>query len=468
MLTPLGFLQGPGADDNNTAREIHTYRDSKVAKFNEHLEKRSRSVQDLYAKTQLERNNSQLRIKRLLKFSKERKTAKTDEEEDEGYSSKTSSAEHKACAESDGEDSGTSGDKLEKHRMYSSMVNLSELPSNTNTDVKGASEHKALNDIIAISKGKFTYTHQPTILQLPNPDIALTHDKLRVEKKIEPDDNNWSYAKLRRSKEISKYYKQELVQPPEENTVYNISNENAKPVTLVLRKISIQNADQHVPTLCHTGGMVACRTPEFTQTKKPSPLLPISRSSSVLSRSGSAVSRSSSAPSRTGSRAGSAMSMRGTPRGNSPQGRQPMQQQPLIVCQSPVDMKLTKSKVRDVRVVDTKLVNTDNKNREPMWSPQFSFIDRQATNYCIGDLLPAMDKSIYSNHNSTKMKFVTPEEDRHRDVETVANTGLMDYSKEPPADDGYLLLKKGMDLLTGVTEKVCATPKAYPFSFCIL
>lgn len=454
VLTPIGFLEQDDAGDLNTAREITTYRDSKAARSNENLERRSRSVQDLHAKA-LERSNSYLRIKRLLKFSKDRKPLKADDDEDEGYSSKTSSAEQR-CSESDGEESACNGERLEKKKIFSSMVDLSELPSNSKEhkdSTRSVPDPKTLHEVIAMGRGKFNYTHQPTILQLPNPDITLTHDKLRVEKKLETEDSHLSYAKLKRSRELNKGYKAaDFINHPEESTVYSI--DNGRPVTLVLRKISIQNADQQIPATYRAVSPVDSKSLENCSTAKPSSLLPLSRSGSALSMHGSTKSRAGSAVSRAGSRAGSRVGS--SKRVGSPQGKVPVQNS--ISNSYPVDRTASlkyinsNSTVRDVRVVDNV---TDPRDKEPMWSPQFSFIDRQTTNYCIGDLLPAMDKNIYNTtHSAAKLKFNAMDDEKAREDVTKAAERLHEFTRESQTDDGYLLLKKGMDILTGAADKV--------------
>ena len=435
VLTPAGFLADE-AYNINTAREIASYRDSKAAKTHE-LEKRSKSVQDLQINA-LERSKTYLRIKRLLKFSKDRKPAKADEDEDEGYSSKTSSAEQR-CSGSDNEESGETN---EKERMYSSMVNLSELPSNSKDH--RVADPKTLNEIIAMSRGKFNYTHQPTILQLPNPEISLTHDKLRVEKKVDPDDNYWSYARLKRSKELNKNYRSDSLTPTEENSVYSIDNN--KPMTLVLRKISIQNSDHQLPSAYQPVSPVDSRSLESQPTGKPNLSLSLSRAGSSQSMAGTSRSRAGSAMSRAGSRT----ELSASNRVGSPQGRSLTQGN---FCPSSVDknasMSYMNGNVRDVSKPDNK------GNKEQMWSPQFSFIDRQTTNYCIGDLLPAMDKNIYSTtNNSAKLKFGAIDDEKGREDMTKVAERLQDFSRDPQADDGYILLKKGMEMLTGASEKV--------------
>ncbi|XP_045157714.2 uncharacterized protein LOC123523972 isoform X3 [Mercenaria mercenaria] len=468
VITPAGFEERDIEENTGEELTINTHRESKATSTDGLSERRSKSVQDL-SKNQLERTNTYLKIKRLLKFSKKgRPQAKAEDDEDEGYSSKTSSAETKKEPESDGEESGP--ERLEQQRMYSSMVDLSELPSHS-TDSGGIEDAKVIGESLT-SRVKFSYTHQPTILQLPDPDVKLTHDNLRLEKRIENEDTSWSYAKLKRNKELNRCYKPDILQQPEDSTVYDI--EHLKPVTLVLRKISIQNADQNVPAIVQTSNVE-----KNTRENVVSPSRNNSgMGSDVGSRVGSALSRDGSL-SRHGSvkfgagtpmpiLVGSPAPVPGTPRNLSPQNnlsRSPngrksvggIQRVNSAVSQRELMHNLHKSNyVRDVRVVN------DNKPKEPMWNHQYSYIDRQtidrqATNYCIGDLLPAVDKNIYTN-NSTKTKFSKIENERNN--EELTTTELLDMNIQS-ADDGYILLKKGMDLLTGSAEKPTLGPPPF-------
>lgn len=465
-LPPGGFTDNSTVE-TNVEKTINKLRESKSTSTDELRDRRSKSVQDL-SKNQLERTNSYLKIKRLIKFStKERPQAKAEDEEDEGYSSKTSSAEVKQEPESDGEENGL--ERLERQRMFSSMVDLTELPSHYNTggdnhqikDSGGMEDAKVIGESLT-SRVKFSYTHQPTILQLPDPDVKLSHDNLRIEKRIENEDISWSYAKLKRDKELNRCYKPDLLQQSEDSSIYDL--DNLKPVTLVLRKISIQNADDNMSA---TGNSIEINSHEHitnpSRNKSSMGTSVGSRVGSALSRDGS-LSRNSSVKFGAGSPmpilVGSPAPVPSSPRNLSPQNNTSRSSQSRrsggihrinsAVSQKELLNKSQRSKnVRDVRVVN------DEKPKEPMWSQQYSYIDRQtidrqATNYCIGDLLPAVDKNIYTN-NSARPIFSKPENDRKK--EELTTTELLDMNIQS-VDDGYILLKKGMDLLTGSAEKV--------------
>ncbi|XP_060551470.1 uncharacterized protein LOC132713041 isoform X3 [Ruditapes philippinarum] len=478
-LAPGGFVDG-NTGENDIEKTLNKFRESKATSTDGLHERRSRSVQDL-SKNQLERTNTYLKIKRLIKFStKERPQTKVDDEEDEGYSSKTSSAEVKKEPESDSEENGL--DRLERQRMFSSMVDLTELPSHSNEvgggnyqirDSRGIEDAKVIGESLT-SRVKFSYTHQPTILQLPDPDVKLSPDNLRVEKRIENEDTSWSYAKLKRDKELNRCYKPELLQQSEDSSIYDL--DNLKPVTLVLRKISIQNADENMPPVVQ-GNNIEINSSENTVSPSHNRS---SMGTSVGSRVGSALSRDGSI-SRNGSvkfGAGSPMPMlvgSPAPIPTSPQNLSAQNNTSRsshsrrsgggitrvnsAVSQKELLHKSQRSKnVRDVRVVN------DEKPKEPMWSQQYSYIDRQtidrqATNYCIGDLLPAVDKNIYTNNSSRTMFSIKPENDRKK--EELTTTELLDMNIQS-VDDGYILLKKGMDLLTGSAEKLRNKKKTLP------
>lgn len=468
VIATGGFEERDINDNSGEKLEINTFKVSKSTSTNDGLsDRRSRSVQDL-TKNQNERTNTYLKIKRLLKFSKKgRQPSKAEEDEDEGYSSKTSSAETKQEPESDGEESGP--ERLDKQRMFSSMIDLSELPSHllheeggdfNNKDSNGIRDVKVIGESVT-SRVKFSYTHQPTILQLPDPEVKLTHDNLRVEKRIENEDTSWSYAKLKRDKELNRCYKPELFQPVEDSTVYNI--DNLKPVTLVLRKISIQNADNNETMVAQASNTEKSCECTVSPARNNSSMGSVhgTRLGSALSREGS-LSRNGSVKFGAGSPmpilVGSPAPVPGTPRNISPSpqnnfaksssGRKStggLHRVSSAVSQRELMHNIHRSSnVRDVRVVN------DSKPKEPMWNHQYSYIDRQtidrqATNYCIGDLLPAVDKSIYTNNSTKFSKTEEPEE--------LTTTELLDMNISS-VDDGYILLKKGMDLLTGSSEKV--------------
>lgn len=497
----IGAITHYGYEEHDSNGKETDYRDSKGGKRDDRIsDKRSRSVQDL-TKIQLERSNTCLKIKRLLKFSKadrrtDGRTLKADEYEDEGYSSKTSSAETKQEPVSDGEESGS-----EKHRMYCSMINLSELPSQA--DDTGSNGGGDIRDARILGEGlasriKFSYTHQPAILQLPDPEVKFAHDNVRIEKRIECEDTTWSYAKLKRNKELNRCYKPNIVAQPDDSTVYNI--DTMKPVTLVLRKISIQNADQNVPSVVQANnhGNSEKSSSEHHQT---SPRNISGQGMNSAPRVGSGLSRDGSV-SRTGSFKFGAISPvpdSTAPRSITPRILSPQNNSTTNSNDSPSSVNkssnvtlndvtkasngspinLTKSSnrrkhagglqrvgsavsqrellhnhhrsnnVRDVRVVN------DNKPKEAMWNQQYSYIDRlsldrQATNYSFGDLLPVVDKSIYTNH-STKTKFTQSDNETNNDELTTAK--LLDLNISS-VDDGFILLQRGIDLLTGSKEKV--------------
>ncbi|KAL4236758.1 hypothetical protein ACF0H5_005143 [Mactra antiquata] len=453
VITPAGYEDKEEVDESKELNRssIESYRESK---HSDSVNDKTRDNAEAQTKAQLERSNTYMKIKRLLKFSKnDRRNVKADEEEDEGYSSKTSSAEIKHGVESDGEDVDNNVNSLrpELQRMYSSMVDLSELPSQDAKIVEDGAHGRV----------KFSYTHQPTILQLPDPDIKLAHDSLRIEKRIESENSNWSYAKLKRNKELNRCYKPEMIQPAEESTVYNI--DNMKPVTLVLRKISIQNTDHMNPQVSQWSSS----SPEHAQNALSNNLglgsNPASRAGSVNQNECSNMPRPDSAVSGS---PGSPVPGRGTQRNVSPQcntSRSMTSQRKCAtvtrassaVSQRELRGSVHRGNVRDVRVV------SDNTPKEPMWNHQYSYvneIDSQATSYSIGDLLPAVDKNIYSSHAAIS-DYVQNETDTPRDEMTT--TEILDMNKNA-IDDGYILLKKGMDMLTGSTEKLKNKKKTLP------
>ncbi|XP_052256702.1 uncharacterized protein LOC127861960 isoform X2 [Dreissena polymorpha] len=465
-LMPTEFKEDHGdnaEDDDDNGRQANTFRENNVP-VNEETEKRSKSVQDIHAQAKLERSNTHMKIKRLLKFSRDRRTTKADED-DEGYCSKTSSAERTQDAVSDGEESGANIE-LEKSKNYRSMMDLSELPSNSHHPDHSRERasmnalSKQYSEVLAMNRARFSYTHQPpTICHLPDPNVALAHDSLRIERKIESEDSTWSYAKLKRNKELNRCYQPELLQPTQESTVYNI--DNMKPVTLVLRKITIQNSEETCPLIYQTQMQpMKERPPDIRDNRHPSrnSNTPSLRAGSNVQRNIPSQSRAGSAISRSGSSyCGSPTPHALTPRGvavatgmaqtTPPHGENKAANNSIKPSQQPKQS----SQVRDVRVVH------DPKPKDGMWSQEYSYIDRQTTNYSIGELLPAMDKSIYTQHTCAP-KFVTSD---HASGDTgMTTTEILDMQKNA-IDDGFLLLKKGIDILSKGNDKLTPTSQDY-------
>ncbi|XP_052775444.1 uncharacterized protein LOC128213594 isoform X3 [Mya arenaria] len=452
IVTPAGFVEKTENKHEEIGPDIDSYRHSKLVHGGAISE--SKSLQDLQTKEQLERSNSYLKFKRFLKFSKkERISGKNGDEEDEGYCSKTSSAEHKTGSESDGEDSGANVGNLDKSRMFSSMVDLTDLPSNAKdgdlTARSQGSKSFRFNDLLSASKAKFSYTHQaPSVCQLPGPGVSYN---LRVEnRKHEQDDNSWSYAKLKRNKELNRCYNAEsMPHQQEQSTVYNI--DNMKPMALVLRKISIQNAEENYPSIYHTEMQPTCIKAQPADVRHPSRNSSHNNSSRTGSRAESSMSQERSSP----TRAESALSRVSSPRAQSRVSSPTKRNYGSTITESHQHASgnyQKRSPVRDVRVVN------ENNQKEGMWSPEVSYIDKNSASYSFGDLLPAMEKNIYTKL-AAEPKFVRSEEERTQNEYTT--TELIDMNCKP-ADDGYILLKKGLDLLTNVGhEKPTLGPPAF-------
>ena len=434
VLTETGVASS-GSKCDGKCNDIDDYRNNKLVNGGSLSE--SKSLQDLQTKEHLERSNTYLKFKRYLKFStKDRRTGKAeDEEDDEGYSSKTSSAEPKGD-ESEGEEGGAGGDGLSRGRMFSSMMDLSDVTA----DPGGLSRHPAPYS----SRAKFSYTHQaPHICQLPGPDVALGCDNLRVDtgRKTELEDSSWSYSMLKRNKELNRSYTQDFIQTStEESTVYNL--DNIKPMTLILRKISIQNAEQGYPTIYHTEMQPTCI--------KAQPCDP--RQASRASNHSRAVSRAESAHSpdrQSPCRADSAMSQIGSrissPRSHS---RGPTMSRRSDNAPTQTDPRYGPgSYTRKGRSGKA----SGEKQKEGMWSQEFSYIDKNSSAYSIGDLLPAMDKNIYTNTGHTP-RFVGSEEPDTSRTE-MTNVEMLDQ-RSAATEDGYLLLRKGLDILARGHDKV--------------
>ena len=413
VLTPTGFEQkdiGYYIEKDFDKREIESYREQKHGDNTETY--RKAAVTDV--KEQLRKDNglpeprgmTYLNIKKLLKFtSNDRKRLKIEDEEDEGYSSKTSSAE----AKEQGSDTEIGDKKLYKSKTFSSMVNLSELQSNS----EGVDRNQTSSDNDA--RIKFSYTHQPTILQLPDPNIQLLPDRIKIDKKHEKDEHG-TYARIKRAKELNRCYNIDQQLPRDESTVYNI--DNLKPMTLVLRKISIQDADKTITSniVSHTWSSDV----NYDRPVSTSPVRMSSRISQVgsgASRVGSGISRTSSSQSQTDSRS---------------YGR-----------------NRPKSQYSRVKT-NIDYFNDDKEARlimpeEPEFPANYQSIEKQATSYCIGDLLPAVEKSFFSTQNGKgrQANGVGSRQDT-----TVAST------ENTASNDGYVLLKKGADLLSTGIGKV--------------
>ena len=364
-----------------------------------------------------QRSTAYHKIKRFLKLAKyddRRFSMKLEEDDDEGYASKTSSAETKEGSNSE------SDAPAELQRMYSSMIDLSELPSQE--------KEKENNNKEPESKIKFSYTHQASILQIPAPQTKLQLQKERPER----IDTNKTYTRLKREKELRRcastlYEPQHVV---ETSTMYDLNTIKpvtldinvVKPVTLVLRKISIQDSEQRITSII-PGGRYSPPGKQNVSQSQPSSRANSranSRIGSAASRVGSAVSRSSSVMSKTST----------------------LDRSPRVPISRPCS-----------RLAMHKDNNT-TKTKEPTWCPKHSHVtlfDRQQT-YSIGDLLPAVDKSIYN-----KQIHVNRSYDSAKGRSEHNTPDLADKAKSPQ-DDGYMLLQKGMDILTGNTEKVSIIP----------
>ena len=438
IITPVGYTVclESGKDDIDRAKvEIDNYKESKANGTDNGRvrERRSRSVPETHPKNKNDkadqRSHAYHKIKRFLKLSKyddRRLSTKVEEDEDEGYASKTSSAEAK---EGDGSNSDSEIPGLK--RMYSSMIDLSELPSN---EKEGEKVKKSKDDLD--SRVKFSYTHQPNILQIPAMDTKLQLQRDRPER-IE---NNKTYQRLKREKELRRCATT-LCEPQhsvETSTMYNIEN-MVKPMTLVLRKISIQDAEERVTAIIspgekwssHPNQTVAQSQPNSRANSRAS-----SRAGSVASRAGSAMSRPGSVISKSGedksprypSRPNSRLSYRGA----------------------------------GINKENISMLNS-TKTKEPTWCPKHSHVslfdrqstmfDRQPTTYCIGDLLPAMDKNIYKQTVKANIN-ASDHSVKKGDEKQSDQLNYYEHGRKPSQDDGYMLLQKGLDILTGTAEKV--------------
>ena len=436
VITPVGYTVclESGKDDIDRAKvEIDNYKESKAngTETGHVRERRSRSVPETHPKNKNDkadqRSHAYHKIKRFLKLSQyddRRLSTKVEEDEDEGYASKTSSAEVK-----EGDGSNSDSELPELKRMYSSMIDLSELPSNEKEDEKG---QKSKDDLE--SRVKFSYTHQPSILQIPAVETKLQLQRDRPER----IDNNKTYQRLKREKELRRCATT-LCEPQhsvETSTLYNIET-MVKPMTLVLRKISIQDSEERVTAIISPGGK---------RSSQPNPTVAQSRPNSC------ANSRASSRAGSVVSRAGSAMSRPGSVMSKSGEEKSP---------RYPSRPSSRLSYRGGINKENIPMLNT-TKTKEPTWCPKHSHVslfDRQSTTYCIGDLLPAMDKNIYNKQSVNKQSVkpninasdnpVKKSEEKQPD-----ELNHYEHGRKPSQDDGYMLLQKGLDFLTGTAEKV--------------
>ena len=418
VITPVGFTERfENIKDSNTDRakdEIKQYKEAKASGTEQAgfaRERRSRSVPESLNKNNRDkadqRSTAYHKIKRFLKLSKfddRRLSVKLEDDEDEGYASKTSSAETKEELE-----------VPQLHRMYSSMIDLSELPSQEN-----AKENDKQGKQDAESKVKFSYTHQASILHIPE-----TETKLQLQRERPERVSNTTYTRLKREKELRRCSTTLDELPHQvETSMYNI--DNIKPMTLVLRKISIQDSEERIKAIIPGGKWTSQQTQNVAQSQ------PNSRASSRAgSRAGSAASQVGT----TALRIGSAVS-----RSSSVLSKTSAQDNSPRVPTRPSSRLSMRGNTFKEDAVKTK---------EPTWCPKHSHVslfNRQPTTYSIGDLLPAVDKNIYN-------KQIAKVNDSPRKRMEEKSNNFHDHAKSSH-DDGYMLLQKGMDILTGNTEKV--------------
>ena len=432
VITPVGYTEClEESKDDNVDRakvEIANYKEAKAnGTENGHVrERRSRSVPESHSKNNRDkadqRSTAYHKIKRFLKLSKyddRRLSTKQEEDEDEGYASKTSSAEAK-----EGDGSNSDSELPELKRMFSSMIDLSELPSNEKETERGQK-----NKDESESKVKFSYTHQPSILQIPAVETKLQLQRGRPDR----IDNSKTYQRLKREKELRRCATTlcESQHTVETSSMYNIEN-MVKPMTLVLRKISIQDSEERITAIISPGEKWSSQPNQTVAQSQPN-----SRANSrASSRAGSVASRAGSAMSRPGS------VMSKSVEDKSP--RYPSRPGSRLSYRGGMDKE------------NISMLNT-TKTKEPTWCPKHSHVslfDRQPTTYCIGDLLPAMDKNIYYKQlvkpgvNSSDSP-VKKTEEKQSD-----NFNNYEHGRKPSQDDGYMLLQKGLDILTGGSEKV--------------
>lgn len=424
VITPVGYTERlENFKDDITDRdkvEIANYKEAKANGTEEGVvrERRSRSVPENHSKNNRDkadqRSTAYHRIKRFLKLSKydDRKlSTKAEEDEDEGYASKTSSAETKDGSNSDSEVPAL-------RRMFSSMIDLSELPSNEKENENSVKSKEESDNRV-----KFSYTHQPNILQIPADDTKMQLQRERPER---IDSSTMTYTRLKREKEARRCNTtlHESQQTVETSTMYNI--DSIKPMTLVLRKISIQDSEQRITAVIPRGKWTS--QPDQTVAQS----VPNSRANSqASSRAGSALSRAGSAV----SRASSVLSKSAGAQDKSPRH---------------LSRPCSRLSMRGNGIKETISTPSPIKAKEPTWCPKHSRVslfERQPT-YSIGDLLPAMDKNIYSK------QVAKPTETPRTLTEDKTSDHHYEYKKPPSQEDGYMLLQKGMDILTGSIEKV--------------
>ena len=416
VITPVGFTERFENVEETADRaemEMANYKEAKASGSENVIvrERRSRSVPESHPKNNRDkadqRSTAYHTIKRFLKLTKyddRRLSVRLEDDEDEGYASKTSSAEAKENNESGAP---------ELHRMFSSMIDLSELPSQ---DKDTETENKDKKEIE--SKIKFSYTHQATILQMPE---AETKKQLEKERPERLDHINKTYTRLKREKELRRcattlYEPQHIV---ETSTMYDLNT--IKPVTLILRKISIQDSEQRMQSII-PGVKISSpskQTASQSQSNSRANSRASSRVGSATSRVGSAVSRASSVMSRASNH----------------------DKSPRIPSRPSSRLAMRSKTFREENATKTK---------EPTWCPKHSHVtlfNRQHT-YSIGDLLPAVDKNIYNKQMHVNRTY----DSGH--ARTEQNTPDFNERSKSSQEDGYMLLQKGMDILTGSTEKV--------------
>lgn len=423
-----GLTSKTGSDLKDADAEkldIDSYRLSKGLETD-----RRRIVNDINGRPKIDQRNTYHKIRRLLKFSSsDRRVTRSDDEEDEGYASKTSSAETQHESNLD-EVSNLESQKI----MSNSMMNLSELPSNSNGMVYPQNSLQNPYLFRESTRFKFNYTHQPPILQLPDPDMKMVNERIQVVRRLETEDSGLTLAKLKKSKEFNKCFPQEPeIHLHDTSLPADIHDDDSalnsdpiKPMTLVLRKISIQNNDQNGNT---TDSPVMWSSVDI-------------RSSRINSAAGSGNGSVKSPVGSSRSRKGSAVSRCGSAASQTSAVLSPTNSQPRSIRRS-----------MTFNNIFGEPANLCAKNAT--WTQQFSLTERQATSYCIGDLLPAVDRNIYSSVYSNGKLAYPPfrKDDVPRD--------LSGNVRSASVEDGHMLLRKGMDLLTGNMDKPTLGPPPF-------